>query len=178
MINGKKVDFKFTYLLNTNESRKQTILVIADALKKIGIIAEIQVLEWSVFLEKIKKHEFDALMGAWVLTDFPPDQYQIFHSSQSKNDGSNYGSYSNPTADSLMVAYRKEFDETKRIEINKQLQKVLYDDQAYTFLWTPKAKYVYSDRFKNVRWYPTPPTAYHTPEWWVPANQRKYQTGN
>lgn len=177
-VNGKKVDFKFTYLLNTNESRKQTILVIAEGLKKVGIIAEIQVLEWSVFLEKIKKHEFDALMGAWVLTDYPPDQYQIFHTSQSKNDGSNYGSYSNKTADSLMVAYRSEFDEAKRVEINKQLQKVLYDDQAYTFLWTPKAKYVYSDRFKNVRWYPTPPTAYHLPEWWVPANQRKYQSGN
>lgn len=177
-INGKKVDFKFTYLLNTNESRKQTILVIADALKKIGIIAEIQTLEWSVFLDKIKKHEFEALMGAWVLTDYPPDQYQIFHSSQSKNDGSNYGSYSSKTADSLMQAYRSEFDESKRIEINKQLQKVLYDDQAYTFLWTPKAKYVYADRFKNVRWYPTPPTAYHTPEWWVPVNQRKYHDKN
>lgn len=41
-------------------------------------------MEWSVFLDKIKKHEFEALMGAWVLTDYPPDQYQIFHSSQSK----------------------------------------------------------------------------------------------
>ncbi|MBZ0202699.1 MAG: hypothetical protein K8I03_06760 [Ignavibacteria bacterium] len=175
MVNGKKVDFKYTYLLNTNESRKQTILVIADALKKIGIIVEIQTLEWSVFLDKIKKHEFDALMGAWVLTDYPPDQYQIYHSSQSKNDGSNYGSYKNAEADKLMEEYRSEFDENKRIDLTKRLQKVLYDDQAYTFLWTPKAKYVYSDRFKNVRWYPTPPTAYHTPEWWVPAGQRKYQ---
>ena len=77
-----------------------------------------------------------------------------------------------------MQAYRGEFDESKRIEINKQLQKVLYDDQAYTFLWTPIAKYVYADRFKNVRWYPTPPTAYHTPEWWVPVSQRKYQEKN
>lgn len=148
-INGIKTEFKFTYLLNTNESRKQTILVIADALKKIGIIAEIQTLEWSVFLEKIKKHEFDALMGAWVLTDYPPDQYQLYHSSQSKNDGSNYGSYSSRLADSLMEAYRSEFDETKRIEISMQIQKVLYDDQAYTFLWTPKAKYVYAERFKK-----------------------------
>jgi peptide/nickel transport system substrate-binding protein len=177
-IDGKKVEFKFTYLLNTNESRKQTCLVVADALKKIGIIAEIQTLEWSVFLEKIKKHEFDALMGAWVLTDYPPDQYQTFHSSQSKNDGSNYTSYSNPEADKLMEEYRSEFDKAKRIEIMKKIQKVLYDDQAYTFLWTPKAKYVYGERFKNVRWYPTPPTAYHTPEWWVPAGQKKYQTQN
>lgn len=178
MIDGKKVDFKFTYLLNTNESRKQTILVVADALKKIGIIAEIQTLEWSVFLEKIKKHEFEALMGAWILSDYPPDQYQLFHSSQSKNDGSNYGSYSSPEADKLMEEYRAEFDEAKRTEIMKKIQRVLYDDQAYTFLWTPKAKYVYAERFKNVRWYPTPPTAYHTPEWWVPAGQRKYQTTN
>jgi peptide/nickel transport system substrate-binding protein len=177
-IDGKKVEFKFTYLLNTNESRKQTCLVVADALKKIGIIADIQTLEWSVFLEKIKKHEFDALMGAWILTDYPPDQYQIFHSSQSKNDGSNYTSYNNPEADRLMTEYRAEFDKPKRIEIMKKLQKVLYDDQAYTFLWTPKAKYVYGERFKNVRWYPTPPTAYHTPEWWVPAGQKKYQSAN
>jgi ABC-type transport system substrate-binding protein len=178
MIDGRKVDFKFTYLLNTNESRKQTVLVLADALKKVGIIVEIQTLEWSVFLEKLKAHEFDAFMGAWVLTDYPPDQYQTFHSSQAKNEGSNYSSYSNPYADSLMMEYRREFDESKRIELMKKIQRVLYDDQAYTFLWTPKAKYVYADRFKNVRWYPTPPTAYHTPEWWVPSNQRKYQTGN
>lgn len=178
MVDGKKKEFRFTYLLNTNESRKQTCLVVADALKKIGIIAEIQTLEWSVFLEKLKKHEFDALMGAWVLTDYPPDQYQTFHSSQAKNDGSNYGSYSNPVADKLMEDYRSEFDKTKRIEIMKKIQQVLYDDQAYTFLWTPKAKYVYGERFKNVRWYPTPPTAYHTPEWWVPAGQKKYQNPN
>ena len=80
----------------------------------------VQVLEWSVFLEKIKKHEFDALMGAWVLTDYPPDQYQIFHSSQAKNDGSNYGSYKSPIADKLMEEYRSEFDETKRMEISRK----------------------------------------------------------
>ncbi len=177
-IDGKKVEFKFTYLLNTNEQRKQTCLVIADAMKKIGIIAEIQTLEWSVFLEKLKKHEFDAYMGAWVLTDYPPDQYQIYHSSQSKNDGSNYVSYNNPIADKLMEEYRSEFDKAKRIEIMKKIQKVLYDTQVYTFLWTPKAKYVYGERFKNVRWYPTPPTAYHTPEWWVPKGQVKYQNPN
>src|SRR4030095_13894288 len=42
IVDGSKKEFKFTYLLNTNESRKQTCLVIADALKKVGIVAEIQ----------------------------------------------------------------------------------------------------------------------------------------
>jgi peptide/nickel transport system substrate-binding protein len=177
-IGRKKVEFRFTYLLNTNESRKQTILVVIDALKKVGIEAGIQTLEWSVYLDRTKKHEFDATMGAWILTDYPPDEFQIFHSSQMLGEGSNFTSYNSPIADSLMERYRIEFDENKRIEIIKQLQKILYDDRAYTFLWTPKAKYVYGKRFKNVRWYPTPITSYQLTEWWVPANDRKYQSAN
>jgi peptide/nickel transport system substrate-binding protein len=178
IINGKKVNFRFTYLLNTNESRKQAILVIIDALKKAGIDADVQTLEWSVYLDKTKKHEFDATMGAWILSDYPPDEFQIFHSSQSMGEGSNFTSYKDPIADSLLVQYRQEFDEAKRLEIIKRLQKIFYDDQAYTFTWTPKAKYIYGDRFKNVRWYPTPLTSYQLTEWWVPVNARKYQTVN
>jgi peptide/nickel transport system substrate-binding protein len=178
IIDGKKVNFKFTYLLNTNESRKQAILVIIDALKKAGIDADVQTLEWSVYLDKTKKHEFDATMGAWILSDYPPDEFQIFHSSQSKGEGSNFTSYKNDEADKLMEQYRQEFDETKRIEIIKKLQKIFYDDQAYSFTWTPKAKYIYGDRFKNVRWYPTPLTSYQLTEWWVPVNARKYQAVN
>jgi peptide/nickel transport system substrate-binding protein len=178
MINGKKTDFKFTYLLNTNESRKLAVLVIIDALKKVGIKADVQTLEWSVYLDKTKKHQFDATMAAWILSDYPPEEYQIFNSSQMEGEGSDYTSYKNTEVDSLTERYRNEFDEAKRIEIIKRVQRILYDDQAYTFLWTPKAKYVYSDRFKNVRWYPTPLTSYQLTEWWVPVGARKYQTQN
>lgn len=176
MIDGRKVDFKFTFLLNTNESRKQTILVVIDALKKVGIQAEMQTLEWSVYLDKTKKHEFDATMGAWILSDYPPDEYQLFHSSQMYGEGSNFVSFKNEEADKLMEDYRTEFDENKRIDMLKRIQKILYDDRVYTFLWTPKARYVYGERFKNVRWYPTPPTSYQLTEWWVPVNSRKYQS--
>lgn len=177
-INGKRTDFKFIFLNNTNVARRQALLVVTDALKKVGIIAGVQDIEWSVFLEKLKKHEFDAFMGAWVTTEYPPDEYQLFHSSQIKNEGSNYVSYHNPEADKLMEAYRIEFDENNRSEIIKKLQQILYDDQVYTFLWTPNAKYIYGDRYKNVRWYPTPMKAYQTQEWWVPVNSRKYQSPN
>lgn len=178
IINGKRIDFKFTFLLNTNESRKQAVLVIIDALKKVGIQAEIQAIEWSVYLDKTKKHEFDATMGAWILTDYPPDEFQLFHSSQIAGEGSNFTSYRNPEADSIMALYRTEFDDNKRVELIKRLQQILYDDQAYTYLWTPKAKYVYGSRFRNVRWYPTPITSYQLTEWWVPIGAQKYQTPN
>jgi ABC-type transport system substrate-binding protein len=174
VIDGKKVDFKFTFLINTNPTRKQALLVISDALKKAGIQAEIQQLEWSVYLDKVKKHEFDATYGAWVLGVVPQDPYQIFHSSQMQGEGSNYVSYNNPESDKLIEQFRNETDEAKRIDIIKRWQKIVYDDQVYTFLWTPLARYVYNNRFKNTRFY----ARRNSPminEWWVPATSQRYK---
>lgn len=72
IIDGKKVDFKFTFLIYPSPVRKQILLVVIDALKKIGIKADLQELEWSVYLDRTKKHEFDATMGAWTISVLPP----------------------------------------------------------------------------------------------------------
>lgn len=172
-IDGKRMDFSFTFLLNTNPVRQQTCLVIVDALKKAGIQAGIQLLEWSVYLDKVKKHEFDATYGAWALGVVPMDPYQLYHSSQSKGEGSNYVSYNSPVSDGLIEAYRNEVDENKRIEIIKKWQQVVYDDQVYTFLWTPLSRYVFNDRYRNTRFY----AKRNSPllnEWWVPKQMQKY----
>jgi peptide/nickel transport system substrate-binding protein len=177
-INGKKLDFKFTFLNNNNPVRRQTILIIIDALKKVGISAEIQDLEWSVYLDKTKKHEFDATLAAWQLTTDPPDEYQIWHSSQAQGEGSNYISFINAESDKMLEDYRAEFDEAKRVDIIKKWQKLIYDEQPYTFLWSPKSRYVYNKRFKNTRWYSRGGGPIVS-EWWVPKNAQKYtQTMN
>ncbi len=173
IVNGKKMDFKFTFLNNNNPVRKQTLLVIIDGLKKVGIQADLQDLEWSVYLDKTKKHEFDATLAAWQLGVTPPDPYQIWHSSQAKGEGSNYVSFINKESDSLLEAFRVEFDETKRIEMIKKWQKLIYDEQPYTFLWSPKSRYIYNARFKNTRFYNRGSSPIVS-EWWVPKGTQKY----
>jgi peptide/nickel transport system substrate-binding protein len=173
IIDGKKKDFKFTFLSNTNPVRKQILLVIVDALKKVGIQAEVQELEWSVYLDKTKKHEFEATYSSWTSPTTPPDPYQIWHSSQSEGEGSNYISFKNKTNDSLIEAYRNEMDENKRITMIKQWQQLIYDEQPYTFLWSPRARYIYDKRFKNARWYNIQPSPSYN-EWWVPSGSQKY----
>lgn len=173
MIDGKKKDFKFTFLSNTNPTRKQILLVIVDALKKVGIQAEVQELEWSVYLDKTKKHEFEATYSSWTSPTTPPDPYQIWHSSQSEGEGSNYISFKNAENDSLIVAYRNEMDESKRLEIIKRWQKLIYDEQPYTFLWSPRARYIHDKRFKNARWYNIQPSPSYN-EWWSPSGAQKY----
>jgi peptide/nickel transport system substrate-binding protein len=173
VVNGKKIDFKFTFLGNNNPVRKQVVLIIIDALKKVGIQAELQDLEWTVYLDKTKKHQFDATYASWTSPTTPPDPFQIFHSTQSQGEGSNYISFKNDESDKIIEAYRDELDENKRIELIKKWQKLIYDEQPYTFLWSPKARYIYDKRFKNARWYNIQPSPRYN-EWWVPKGSQKY----
>ena len=174
MIDGKKVDFKFTFMNNNNPKRKKVMLIIIEALKQIGIQADLQEYEWSVFLDKQKKHEYDAGYGSWQLSVTPEDPYQIWHSSQSEGEGSNYISYKNSEADKLLEENRITFDEGKRKEILDKWQQIIYDDQPVTFMWTETSRYFYSDRFKNTRWYAYPASGLVN-EWWTPTDKQRYQ---
>ncbi|MEZ4690237.1 MAG: ABC transporter substrate-binding protein [Ignavibacteria bacterium] len=124
VINGKKTDFKFTFTNNNNPTRKKVMLIIIEQLKQLGIQADLQDYEWSVFLEKTKKHEYDACYGAWQLGVTPEDPYQIWHSSQSTGEGSNFISYKNPESDKLLEQNRVTFDENERVELLNRWQKL------------------------------------------------------
>lgn len=174
MINGKKTDFKFTFTNNTNPKRKKIILVLIEQLKQFGIQADIQEYEWSVFLDKIKKHNFDACFAGWLLGVTPDDPFQIWHSSQSVGEGGNYWSYINPESDKLLEANRLEFDEEKRLDLLKRWQKIIYDDQPVTFLWSEPSRNLYNQRYRNARWYPYPNSPLLN-EWWVPSSRQLYK---
>ncbi|HMS34936.1 MAG TPA: ABC transporter substrate-binding protein [Ignavibacteria bacterium] len=174
VINGKKTDFKFTFINNNNPKRKKVMLIIMEQLKQLGIQADLQEYEWSVFLDKTKKHQFDACYSAWQLGVTPEDPYQIWHSSQSEGEGSNFISYNNPESDRMLEENRTVFDETQRVELLKKWQKVIYDDQPTTFLWSEPSRYLYSDRFKNTRWYAYPDSPLLN-EWWTPTANQRYR---
>lgn len=174
VIDGKKTDFKFTFINNNNPKRKKVMLIIIENLKQLGIQADLQEYEWTVFLDKTKKHQFDACYSAWQLSVTPEDPYQIWHSSQSQGEGSNFISYINPESDKLLEQNRVEFDDNKRIEILKKWQKIIYDDQPTTFLWSEPSRYLYSDRFRNTRWYAYPDSPLLN-EWWTPVASQRYR---
>jgi peptide/nickel transport system substrate-binding protein len=174
IIDGKKVDFRFTFTNNTNPKRKKVILILIDQFKQLGIEANIQEYEWSVFLDKIKKHNYDACFAGWQLSVTADDPYQIWHSSQSESEGSNYMSYNNPESDRLLEQNRLEFDDVKRKEILDRWQMIIHEDQPVTFLWTEPVRYLYSDRFNNARWYAYPDSPLYN-EWWVPSSRQLYK---
>lgn len=134
VINNIKTDFNFTFTNNNNPKRKKFLLAIIDHLKKIGIQSDIQENEWSVFLDKVSNHNFDACYSAWQVEVSNEDPYQIWHSSTSQANASNFISYFNPESDALLEQIQLEFNEYKRIQLLKKWQEIIYDDQPVTFL--------------------------------------------
>jgi ABC-type transport system substrate-binding protein len=151
MIDGKMTPFKFTFQVNAgNESRKQILLVVSEELKKAGIIADVQAIEWSVYLENTKSHNYDACYGAWIgNAGIEDDIFQLWHSSQIANKGSNYYCYSDPAADKLLRAMQTEPDKAKRFEMSHQFQHIVVDDQPVTFMFSTPEFIGWVDRFDN-----------------------------
>lgn len=173
-INGELVDFTFTILTNQgNEKRKQIGLIMVEELRKVGINAGLQTMEWSVYLDNVRDHKFDAIILGWVMSIKDTDPYQIFHSSQAVGRGSNSISFKNDRADELIELNRKEFNADIRKKYMFEFQDILHKEQPYTFVVIPKSNLSYHKRFKDVIIYPFRP-GFDLREWWSPIPLQKY----
>jgi len=151
--------FEFQFMMPSKNPRGEALsTLLQEELKKAGIRMTIRALEWNAFSEEIHNQKFDALFSGWASTDPDDDAYQIFHSSQSKERGSNYVSYANPKVDELLDAARLEFDREKRNALCKEINRLIYDDQPYCFVMHPQVVSVLHKRFKGGR--PSPLLGY------------------
>ena len=172
VIDGKKIPLRFEIKVNSgNVVRESVALVLMDELRKHGIAANVRQLDWTIFLNDVKNHQFDAVVLGWAMSTTEPDGYQIWHSSQAANKGSNAISYKNPRVDQILEAYRREFDEPKRIQLYKEFQEILHEEQPYTFLYVSKRVSVLQRRFEGVEVFPD---GLRPIDWWVPLARQKY----
>lgn len=173
-IHGEKTDFRFELKFNSgNDVRKAIALIIQDELKKHGIDARVRQLDWTIYLNDVKNHKFDAIILGWAMSVNPPDGFQIWHSSQAENKGSNAISFKNSEVDKILENYRREFDPEKRKAMYQRFQKILNEEQPYTFLYMPKSAVAYHKRFRNTE---VLPIGGQIPsQWWVPGPLQKYQ---
>jgi peptide/nickel transport system substrate-binding protein len=171
-IDGQRVAFRFEIKFNSgNDIRKSVALALQDELRKHGIDANVRALDWTIFLDDVRNHKFDAVVLGWGMPSSEPDEYQVWHSSQAENKGSNMISYRNPRVDAILEEYRRTFDADKRIELYREFQHILNQEQPYTFLFIQKSILAVDRRFQNVNIYPGGPRAL---EWWVPKAQQRY----
>jgi peptide/nickel transport system substrate-binding protein/microcin C transport system substrate-binding protein len=138
-INGLKMPFRFELKYNSNNpARGKIAQILKENFKKAGIDISIRSMEWNAYLDDINKRQFDAIVMAWTATPYPNPR-QIWHTESEKNQGSNFGSYSNKNVDELIDKANTEFDLAKRAKVLHEINRILYDEQPYTWLVEPKA---------------------------------------
>ena len=172
-IDGELVPFSFEILINSgNQLRKDIALTLQYELQDIGIDCQVRELDWSIFLQKVRGKDFDAMVLGWTgNVRFAPDGYQIWHSSQTVENGSNAISFINAEVDNILETYRREFDMERRIALYQRFQEILHEEQPYTFLWKPRTAQAYSRRFSGVTWYPP---GVRLQDWWVAREVQMY----
>ena len=172
-IDGEKRDLSFEIIANTgNDVRKSIGLVVIAELKQAGVKASFRQIDWTIMLDKVRKGDFDAVILGWRMSVTPPDPYQLWHSTQAVQGGSNHVAFKNAEVDEILESYRVEFDPQKRKQLMDRFQEILYDEQPYAFLFMGTAVTAWDKRFHNVNWYPTGGSDLN--EWWVPTAQHKY----
>ncbi|MCY4524295.1 MAG: ABC transporter substrate-binding protein, partial [Halobacteriovoraceae bacterium] len=148
IIDGKRVDFRFTILEPRKEFEKFLTIFKEDA-SKVGVDIKIKTVEWSSFLKLLNERKFEAVRLAWGGGGIDWDPKQIWHSSYAKS-GSNFIGYKNSSVDKLIDKARITMDRKKRVKILHKVYKEIAEDYPYVFFFNKKYSfYGHTDRIRK-----------------------------
>jgi peptide/nickel transport system substrate-binding protein len=170
---GKAFRFELVYPQGS-EQYTSLVLFLKDAYARVGVQLIPKATEWSVMIDLLDKKDFEAISLRWSAS-LESDLYQIFHGDQSKDNGDNFINYRNPELDKLIEKARSSVDEEKRMPLWQAAERILYEDQPYTFLTRSKSLVLVNQRMKNAQVLPTGLNHTDMPiGWYVPATEQKY----
>jgi peptide/nickel transport system substrate-binding protein len=117
-----------------------------DDLKKVGINLKIDMVDTATNLDRQKNGDFQVYTAPSSVHMDDPDLYYARFTCQAV---SNYGKYCNPEFDALFEEQSRTFDDAKRAEITRKMERILLaeipDDRGY--YW--KSSMAYWSRVKN-----------------------------
>ena len=137
---GKRLSFSVRHD-QANQTVKDTAVIIQEYLKRVGVEARLEALDWPTFVKKLFASEFEAIVVNWTNHHDPdPFAYTIWHSSQWK--GRNFAHYKNPKVDEVLEAARRSAAVAERKKHYAEFSRILMEDAPYAFLYFPQQVYV------------------------------------
>jgi ABC-type transport system substrate-binding protein len=144
---GKRLEFNLI-TNNGNPVRKAILTIVQDNWRRIGVKCNTQVFEWAVFLEDfVNPGTFDALVLGWRL-GVDPDQYQLWHSSQTGFAQLNFTGLKEARIDALLERIRREYDQQSLRKLTAEFHREIAALAPYTFLFAPRATRVLDRKWR------------------------------
>lgn len=147
---------RFTFIIPTQSDAIQRMATIyQEELKRNGVQMDIKLLDWSTYVDKCRKHDFDLAAMSFQM-EWDNDLTGIFHS-KSIDGGQNFISWKNDGADYILEQARVELDYDRRNELLADLHVILHQEQPYTFCFSPLETSLLDRRFRgllpSIKWY-------------------------
>ncbi|MEA3435747.1 MAG: ABC transporter substrate-binding protein [Thermodesulfobacteriota bacterium] len=155
-----------------SEAVKRVVLAFKNYLNKIGVDIEGEFKEWLSWKEDVfLNHDFDIIFASWVFDD-SADISSLFHSAEIGQWKNNFGAYSNPEIDSLIVESKLTLDHEKRRTINRKLHAIIADESPYTFLWTLTNYAAFNKKLRRVAIHPYKFFSF-ADDWFIPTSEQR-----
>ncbi|MET9342577.1 ABC transporter substrate-binding protein [Nonomuraea sp. NPDC003804] len=129
--------------------RKELALAVASDAKKIGIDVRLAGLDWDAIEPRMAE---DALIMGYG-SPYDPDyvNYELFHSAFAGQGFFNPGFYDNPGVDAALEKGRAAAEEPARRQAYQEFQRLIHQDEAWTYLAFLKHVYVIRGRYQGVQ---------------------------
>jgi len=160
MLSEANFDFTRTVHIRTPNGRylfdKQVSETVLAFLQAIGVKAELRSYDWPVYvadlLKPLNKSELEVFLLGWGPTVLDADLtlHGMFHSSNNPPKGMGAEFYNNQIFDKLVVAARREQDDSKRLDLYKKASEIVWDDCPWLWLYTERFIIAYRSSLRNL----------------------------
>ena len=173
------IKFEFTVLTISNSTAQEKMFpIIKEDMKKAGIKMRINKVEWSVYIQRLEKKDFEVVSLGWALP-FEPDPTQVWHSNMADVPGSsNHVGFKNKKADELIEKIRVCFDFKERVKLCHEFHQLLHEEQPYTFLFSRDALVAINKNYKNTRLFKKIPAIPEEIMWLPESDDKNSKTEN
>lgn len=131
---GKLFGFELKFQAGSGFTRDAAEMIQSD-LARLGVRVNLRPVDWSALVSDVTApaRKFDAVLMGWE-ADFRVDVSDLFHSSAL--DGAfQLAGYSNPRVDELLDRAGRMADRRASLPLWHELQRILRDEQPWTFLY-------------------------------------------
>lgn len=141
-IEGERVELSIEYTGSPRETSRNMGLIFKEDAKQVGIDISIRQLAGKQYLAAWRSKEYELFSGGTSIT-------QVWNPRQSwHSEGDNRTGFGNAETDALIDEILVTIDDAKRMEMYKELQAIMAEEQPFIGLFTPQTTVAVHERFE------------------------------
>lgn len=150
--NAQGQPFRFTLKTNSgNPERKDIVEVVQSDLRKVGVDAQPQLVEFNTLISQlndVERRDFDAVVMGWI-AEFKIDDQNLFHCDR-RDEPYQWVGYCNPRTSALIDTLFLVPDRQQAKPLWAEYQRLIAQDQPYTFIYFQHRLEGVRNRLRNV----------------------------